>query len=507
VNVRLLALMVNLLLVTGCIAEIQLARIKPAIENAIRVGRSEEAALAEARMLELADKAHGAQSVDAVRTRVSLAKSYAKWKLLDRALSLARETVDRLDPAAANQAIVPALLGLADIELYAHRWEAAEQTTDRVVQICKTAPAHVPTADDPYDECHFARFEIDDHYLNAGNYEKFADGYLAGDSNDRDLALSKLTVLGRGYARYGAYPEATWYFQRCVDENRPRYERRDAPSPARKVAATASGDVEVYTLDSAHSFHSQSPRCLEDLIRQRLVVGDDDEAAELERWQRQLWSEGPDLEAQLIESMRKSDRTWRDGYNTSRDANNLAFYYAGKRRTRDAIRHYKEAIALVDDHFAKVGVFGDTYPTGLLLDELLGLGAACEEAGLASDALAAYSRALELADRELHPRHWWRLESRAGLARSLVRAGRRDEAESAWREYLETAQPMRGSGHPDFATGLDGLAAAVENDDRREARALRARAERIRADARRQVAAVRDLPLPVALRSTPSPAN
>jgi tetratricopeptide (TPR) repeat protein len=509
VSLRLLPVLLGVVVLSSC-AEIRLARLKPALEADVRAGRMEKAAATETEMLAAADRGFGAQSVDATRTRITVAKSYAQWGLTDRALALARQTVDRLDPAAADQAIVVALLGLADIQLYAHRWEDGERTTDRLVEICNAAPPHVATADNPYDECHFARYQVERYYLDAGNYRRFAHEYLSwdessGDASDRDGALSKLTVLGRGFARYGAYSEAIWYLQRCVDENRTRYEGRDAPPPARKVADT--GDVEVYTLDWAHSFHSQSPRCLEDLIELRRLVGDYEEAAELERWQEHLWLQGPDLEAQLVESMRKSDRIWHDGYNTSHDANNLAFYYAGKGRTHDAIRLYKEAIALIDAQREKDGVFGSVHPTGMLLDELTSLGAECEKAGLMDEAVPAWSRAMGIADRELHPRHKWRLESRAGHARSLAKSGRRKEAESAWREYLVTAQSMRGADHPDYATGLDGLARELEKRDPREAHRLRRNAESIRAAARARVAATRDLPLPVALRSAAPPAN
>jgi tetratricopeptide (TPR) repeat protein len=508
---RLATVLLGLVVLSSC-AEIRLSRLGPALEDDIRAGRMADAAQKESEMLGVADRGFGAQSVDATRARVALARSYAQWKLTDRAIALARETVDRLDPVAADQAIVVALLGLADIQLYAQRWEEAERTTDRLLGICNAAPPHAPTADDLYDECHFARYEIDNHYLNAGAYRKFAREYLSwdeasGDPPDREAALSKLAVLGRGFARYGAYPEAIWYFQRCVDENRLRYERRAPPPPARHVAGTASRDVEVFTLDWAHSFHSQSPRCLEDLIEMRRLVGDDRRATDLERWQRELWQQGPDLEAWLLDSMRKSDRTWHDGYNTSHDANNLAFYYAGKGRTHDAIRLYRQAIALIDAQREKDGVFGAIHPTGMLLDELTSLGAECEKAGLTGDALEAWSRAMAIADRELHPRHTWRLASRAGRARSLARLGRSREAESAWREYLETARSMRGSEHPDYATGLDGLAGAIADRDRREAKRLRQNASNLRSAARSRVAAARDLPLPVALRSPAPPAN
>jgi tetratricopeptide (TPR) repeat protein len=495
----------------GC-AEIRLSRLRPALEAEVRAGRMSAALATEEQILRTADEGFGPTSVDTTRTRIALAKHYAQWGLLDRAIAVATETIERLDPRASDQAIVPALLGLADIQLFARRWSEAEQTTDRIVALCASAPPHVATDDDPYSECHFALFETSNQFLAAGATDKFAREYLAMDarrasSASRDGALSKLTVLGRGYAQYGEYPEATWYIQRCVDENRPRYESRRAPPAERKVASTASGDVQVFAQDWAHSFHSQSPRCLEDLIRLRRLVGDETAANELERWQHELWSVGPDLEAALVESMRKSDRIWRDGYNTSHDASNLAFYYAGKGRTLDSIRVYREAIALIDAHRAKHGVFGGVVPTGMLLDELISLGAQCEKAGLAGDAVAAYSRAISIADEALHPRHTYRVESRAGHARALGLAGRRADSETAWREYLGAVESIRGSDHPEYAVGLDGLAAAVEHRDAREARRLRDRAHGIRAEARRRVAAVADLPLPVALRSSPPPAN
>jgi tetratricopeptide (TPR) repeat protein len=494
-------------LAIGC-AEIRLARLKPSVEREVRAGRMRDVPIAEARLLEVADEAHGSKSVAATRERVTLARYYAQWELPDEALRLAHQTIEELDSTAPDQAIVPALLGLADIHLYFRQWKEAEQTTDRLVEICEAAPPHVPTADDGYDECHFAQYQIDDQYRRAGSYRKFADRYLRWDearesARTRDDGLSMLSVLGRGYENYGAYPEATWYIRRCVDEYRPLYKHGDAPPPVRKVAST--GDAEVFTMDWAHSFESQSPRCLEDLIRLQRLVGDDGEADELERWQRNLWAAGPDLEAPLVESMRKSDYMWHDGYNTSHDANNLAYYYANKGRTHDAIRLYKEAIALIDDYHAREGVFGGVLPTGMLLDELLGLGAEYEKAGLVSEAVAPYARATEVSRLKVHPQHARQLESRAGLARSLGLAGRREDATAAWKDYLQTAADIRGKDHPEYATGLLGLA-AVTNDPR-EAKALRGRAEAIRAEARRRVQAVTGMPLPVALRSAPPPAN
>jgi tetratricopeptide (TPR) repeat protein len=495
---------------TGC-AEIRLSRLKPALEADVRSGRLTEATRTELEILRTADEGFGPESIDTTRTRVTLAKSYAQWGLSDRALALAQETVDQLDPQAANQAIVPALIGLADVQLYTRQYDSAERTTDRLVSLCDSLPPHVPTIDDPYDECHFARYSIPDLFRGAGAFEKFAREYLAmdgrSDPHNRESGLSKLTVLGRGYSQYGAYAEATWYFQRCVDENRPRYESRDAPSAERKIGATSSGDVQVFALDWAHSFHSQSPRCLEDLIRMRRLVGDDAAADDLERWQRDLWAHGPDLEAALVESMRKSDRIWHDGYNTSHDASNLAFYYANKGRTHEAIRVYEEGIALIDEHRAREGVFGGVLPIGMMLDEMLSLGALYEKAGRAGDAVAVYARAVSLADELLPPRHTYRVDSRAGLARAMQGAGRQADSESAWREYLRTLEAIRGSDHPEYAIGLDGLAATREDRDRRESHRLRDRAAQIRTDARRRVSATRHLPLPVALRSSPPPAN
>ncbi len=487
----------------GC-AEIKLARSRPDLDRALRAGQIEEAARAEARTLALIDEAHGPDSVDAARARKSVALRYAEWKRMDKALALAEETVERLDPAAPNQAIVPALLGLALVQLLAKQWSEVEATTDRVVRICNAAPPHVATAADPYDECHFARYDIDDYFLESGAYEKFARAYVSsdeanGDPADRRGGISKLTVLGRGYARFGAYPEAVWYLQRCVDESRPRYDAGEHPPPIRKVAATASGDVEVLTLDSAHSFQSQSPRCLEDLIRLRRIAGDEKEAAALEAWQHELWRRGPDLERGLVDRMRKSDEIWHDGFNTSADANNLAFYYAGKGRIQDAIRLYREALRLIDDQLTKDGPFDRVYPVGLLMDELHGLASACESVNMASDAVAAYARATAVVIRELHPRDERQLTSRAGLARSLAAAGRRDEAETAWREYLETARAIRGEDHLDFATGLEGLASTLSGGT--GSRNLRARAATIRTRARGRIDAALNLPLPVALRS------
>ena len=100
-NVRLLPILLGAIVLSSC-AEIQLSRMKPELEKDIRAGRMEKAAATETEMLEVADRGFGPQSVDATRTRVALAKSYAQWKLTDRALALAQQTVDRLDPTAVG---------------------------------------------------------------------------------------------------------------------------------------------------------------------------------------------------------------------------------------------------------------------------------------------------------------------------------------------------------------------------------------------------------------------
>jgi tetratricopeptide (TPR) repeat protein len=506
-----LVAVLSVCVLSGCFGHARLVRMTSEMESDLRRHDSEQIAEMEDRYLRTASEIYEEGTVEWVNARSELVGKYVQWGLMDRATAIAAQSVAiaKAQPPE-GQSLARALIDLGIVQTHARRWEDAERTIDQVVEFCRTAPVHVPTDLDPYDECFFVQYDIPGAYLEAGNYRKFAHEYLRSRQrngrSDRATAILEMSVLGRGYARYGAYPEAIWYFQGCVDEAAPR--SASSTSDERLEWASPSGDVEVVTMDSAHSFESQAPRCFEDLIEMRRMVGEAAEADRLSERQTAMWSKGPDLEQSLRERVRKTHSIWHDGYLTSHYANGLAFYLAGKGRHEDAINAYRQAIAYIDEGFAKDGVFHGAFPAGLLVDELLGLGESCEATGRFDEAAKAYDRAVTISDQKLHPSVRYRLDSRAGLARSLEKARRSAESEAAWRSYLRNAETIRGRDHADYAFGLTGLASALEANGRgTQARQLSREAEAIRAVYARKIASVRELPLPVALRSTPPPAN
>ena len=511
---RALAVLLLALGAGGCFAEPRIARLRVELAEDVRHGREAKASVVEKRITTLAADAFGMAAPETIRVRTDLAESWAQWKYPDRALALASATLAEVEQRHGpnDEKITPALLSLARIHFLAHHWNETERTLDRISRICRATYARTDPPADPFGECRGgARNEIHRYYLGIGAYGKWSDEYLLFDAlgiqeDDRSGGISMLTVLGRGYAENGAYPEARWYLQRCVDELGPRYDRPVAPR--RKVWSTPSGDAEVVLLDAAHSFHSQSPRCLEDLVDLHRRIGNEQIADDLGVWQRELWSRGPDLEKVLADKVRFADYAWHADFLTSSYANDLAFYYAGKGRNADALRAYEEAVGLIDRAIAKDGVFAGVYPARLHIDELLGLGEACEQAGRFADAEVAYRRAAEIAARELHPRHAWRLEGVARLARVLTKAGSNSEAEAAWRRYLSIVEEIRGRDHADYAFGLSGLARTLAASGRHaEAAAARARAASITTAYALRVDSVGELPLPASLRSLPPPAN
>ena len=516
---KALAVALAALGVGGCFADARIARLRIELADDVRHGRESEASVVEERILTLATDAFGEATPQAVRVRTNLAESRAQWQHTDRALAIARSTLEDLERRHGpnDERITPALLSLARIHFRARHWTETERTLDRSARLCRAVYARTDPPAKPFGECREdARHEIPRYYLAVGASGKWSDEYFLSDSlnlreDDRDDGVSMLAVLGRGHAENGAYPEAGWYLQRCVEELRPRYEVPAASGGAtsgRKAWSNRAGNVDVVVLDGAHSFHSQSPRCLEDLIEFRRRTGDDAVADELATWQRDLWARGPDLEKELAGKVRFADNAWHDDFLTSSFANDLAFYYTGKGRNADAIRAYEEAVGLIDRALARDGVFAGVYPAELHIDELLGLGEACERAGRFTDAEVAYRRAAEIAARELHPRHARRLEGVARVARAATRSGRNGEAEAAWRRYLAIAEEIRGRDHADYAFGLAGLAGTLAASGRHaEAATTRASADSIRAAHARRIASVRDLPLPASLNSRPSPAN
>jgi tetratricopeptide (TPR) repeat protein len=317
--------------------------------------------------------------------------------------------------------------------------------------------------------------------------------------------LSALGVLGHWHALGGLYPEARWLLRRCVDESRARFE---SSSGSRRVWTDASGDVSIDVVDSAHAFDSQEPRCLEELLRVERLAGDGNDARDLAAWRKRLWSEGPDLEKQLIRQARFSEEAWHAVGRTTSDENTLAWYYRGKGRPLDAIATWEHADRRLKESLALYGRHGGEGNAWRHLDILLGLGEAREEVDRLADAEAAYRSAIGIAESELHPSHAWRLETRARLAAVLHRRGDLAHAEEHWRRYLAAAGQQRGVDHADYARGLEGLAKTLAESGHPQASFdLLRRALRIRAAYAKRMDAVQGLPLPPALRSPPSPAN
>lgn len=504
-----------LLLLSGCSAYERINRLELELRDDVRHGRMEEAANVERRMLEISRDAYGPGSFDDIRTRSFLAEDWAIWRYPGKAVPMAEDTLAELEQLFGpdDEQVAWGWLSLAKVHYVLRNWDDSETALDRLSALCRPIYDVTPGDSVSYTGCiGGARYDTAPYYLSVGAYEKWADAYIRMDEwrwtlQDRDGGLSMLTVLGRGYADNGAWPEAIWYLQRCVDELRPRYERHVPPGGT--VWTSPERDVEVAVVDGAHSFHSQSPRCLEDLIDARRKVGDEDVADELECWQRELWASGPELEEPLRRRVKFADdaRSY-DDFTTSAFANALAFYLANKGRTDDAIRAYGEAIGYIDRSLERDGVFAGHYPAWLHVDELLGLAALLEQTGRYEDAELTYVRAAAIAAAEIQPRHAWHLDALAGLARSRADLGRLDEAEATWRRYLEVAARIRGADHADYAFGLAGLADVQEASGRRsDAARSRREAATIRAAYSRRIQSVRDLPLPVSLRSSPSPAN
>lgn len=498
----------------GCLADARIARMRLELADAARAGHSAETAALESRIDALAAEEYGRLAPAALRVRLGVAEDYAMWGLSDRALEMGRETLAELEQAygVEDPRVTPALLSLAQMHQFAGQWSQSERLLDRAGGICRalhSRPGKELVRDPDCDS--WARLDLPRMYSQAGAADKAVGEYQASEFLDtgppsRQRAISMLTVYGRVHAETGAYPEAIWYLQRCVDESLPRYAQ---PVPSReKLWSSTSGDVEVVFLDSAHSFDSQAPRCLEDMIELRRKTGEDEAARRLAAVDRDLWSRGPDLEASLEKSMRFSDKAWNYDFLTSEEANNLAFFYLGKGRWADAARTYEYGIRLIDRGRAASGFPNGVYPAQRLIDELHGLAVACERLGRLADAEAAYRRAADVAAAQLHPRHRWRLDSIAGVARTLTAAGRAAESQAQWNRYLAVAEAIRGRDHADYAFGLAGLAQALRAAGRSaEADAADARADAIWAEYAQRVRAAHDLPLPAALRSPTPLAN
>lgn len=494
-------------LLAGCSNHWRILSMQEQFADEVGRRRIDDANRLEKELLELADDEYGPSSPEALRVRGDIAETWGYWRDTDRALALATAMLSAVQSryGSDNERTVPARYTIAWILVFARRYDEAERMADAIARICH----EVDMDSTRRAECRAFRSEaLDSLYLSVGAYGKAIDEHLRMHAtsllrDDRSGGVAQLAVLGRWHATGGHYPEAHWYFERCVEEARPLYDR---PPSVRTV--WSSGDVRVSVVDGAHSFESQSPRSLEDLIRVERQTGNAEEAARLEARRKEMWARGPDLEKQLVEAVRSTDAAWHDEAMTSRAANDLAWYYHGKGRTADAIRAWEDAVNRMDLVVARYGRHRSGGSAWLHIDELLGLGAGCEEVGRFDDAAHAYARASEIAEATLHPSHAWRFDAVAGQARAESRSAGAAQSEATWRRYLGMVEAERGDDHADYAFGLAGLADTLTAQGRpKEARSARTRAETIRTETARRIAAVHDLPLPYALRSPPSPAN
>lgn len=509
----------------GCGAEVRIARLHDELEEAARAQQVERYAAIQARLTEEAASSFADNPVRALRVRTDVAESFAQWGDLPYALDLARRTVSQIevDHDGNPDLLVPALLSLARIERTAARWSQLRETLDRITNICSNLRKESPqVVGVDFGTCsRDTYYRLDTLYRATGDEERWARAYLFSDSlagtrRDRRGGISMLTVLGRGYAEFGAYPEALWYLNRCLDELAPLYGRGASPSPA---VQTPTPGVELVVTDGAHSFNSVAPRCLDNVIEIYRRTGDERRAEDLARWHRTLWARAPDAEPELRKKVSFADHAWHSDFLTSSYANDLAFYLASKGRVEDSIRAYREAIAWIDGAVERDGGFAGEYPSGLHVDELLGLARACEKAGRWTEAEAAYERAGEIVDARFPPRSRSRLDSLAGRARcarartmekttDTNRPSNLNRSRTLWECYLEVAEEIRGRDHADYALGLAGLADTLDKlGSTKQAAMARQQAATIRAAYNRRIDEVTDLPLPMSLRSPPSPAK
>lgn len=491
--------------VAGCGHYPEILRLRNEFEEQIRLGHDRSAADTERRLRDLLALDYEPNAPFAILQDAEIGELHGYWGQPARARAMLQQSIDRIEASADGgelRTLAPRLASAWTL-VFERRWAEAEQRADDIAAICHR-----------HEQPWFARGPCGDEllrlYMETGACRKAAAEFLRNDSDsvlgeDRRSGVSSVILLGRRYVECGALPEARWYLNVCADEARGR---SPSGSSSQTVWTSAAGDVALAFVDSAHAFESQAPRCLEDLIPLERLVGHGERSQFFSRWQRDLWRSGPDLEQELRERVRFTHRAWRSDILTADELNTLAWYYRGKERNADAIATWRDASQKIDRLVARYG----RYPSGSTewrhTDILQGLAAACEDTGDLSCAEASWKRASILAETGRHPSHAWRLDTLAGLGRTQLRLGQAAAAETTWKRFLEIAAEQRGNDHAEFARGLSGLADAREAaGDPTEARLLRTRAASVLAAYRRRVDAVRELPLPVALRSPPSPAN
>lgn len=493
-------------LLAACGHHAQTMRLQEELFDDLGRGDLARAAAAERHLTDLAAKDHAPGAPETFAVRARIASSYGYWRYTAKAVetvSVALADSDSVHGANSGPGIALRYT-LAWILVDARRYDDAAEAADAIAALCASrAPGDLA--------CRGASgLGLDDLYFATGRPREAGAELLRRNASgllrdDRRAAWSALAVLGRWYAAFGFDPEARWYLRRCVEDSRSRFEHTSAE---RRAWSDPSGDVRLDVLDAAHAFDSQAPRCLEQLAEMEARTGEASGAAALAAWQARLWSEGPDIERDLLEREEQTSSTSRDECLAAHDRNTLAWYYRGKGRRLDAIAAWQDAAQSMERCSAAYGRPRSGGAAARHVDILLGLGAALEQEGRLNEAREAYSRASAIADSELHPGHAWRLDAMAGLARVRLRERNTNEAKASWRRYLDIAVQQRDPDHIDHARGLEGLAAALaESGQRLASFDLLRRASRIRAAYAKRMDSVRDLPLPPALLSPPTPAN
>ena len=513
-----IAFVVLTLTVAGCSASVPIDDMRAKLGAQVLSGQSERAQATEAELLASIVSAYGKDAPITYSVRMLVAESYASWRQADHAMQLANATLADLQAFCQGDEPCSAAgwVSLAQIHVYLHQWVEAEVAADRVATICAGVPI---TREDPraLPRCgHKAQLALSRLYEELGRYDKASRVYLANDAASHAASrrprsafegIDRATLVGRVYLQFGAYPQASFYLRRCLDESLPRYE--PGSNDPSFIASATQGDIATLPFEDTHFFYSQSPPSLEDVIEIHSKLGHDDQAEALSTLQRALWAKGPDLGEALAAKVASAERTSNSPFLTACEGDTLGTYYLGKGQHQQAITAYESALSQLNRITSgqqPSPLLG--YPVGLELDLMLGLGTAYEGAVRHTDAERTYRRAIPVATTYLPPGHAWRLETRARLARSLERQHRDDDALAEWQRYLLWANEVRGPDHADYAFGLAGKARALAATGHpRDAAAARDQANRIWAAYNQRVGAITDLPLPAPLLPTPTAAN
>jgi tetratricopeptide (TPR) repeat protein len=496
------------ILLGGCGHYPEIQRLSNELTEEARLGRLDRASELEQRLRTLAAADYGPEGDCTFQLSAAIAFSYGSGGHLDRVRQIVESDLAVIESmhGPSNPRSVDARIALAWSLVVAGRWGEAEVVADGIERICAQLPGgHL---DLPWSYYRTRCLDLAELYAAVGVSRKAVEFVLRSDAitrrpRTRQSGVLALARFGRWYARDGHYAEAQWYLRRCLDESSRWIRRRGRSAQAWQ---SRTRQISPHMIDSADGFDSQSPPCLEDLIHIENLLGNSSEAEALALAERNFWHNSPDVEGQLLASLRLTQDTRGSDGLIAYHENILAWYYRGKERSDEALAVWQGAARRLEQRLARYGRHRASGLATLHVDVLFGSGRILEEKSRLDEAEAGYRLAVKVAEEEFHPSHEWRLEALARLAGVARGTARADESEAAWRRYLEVAEQQRGTDHPDYVRGLDGLA-AVHSDTRREdsARDLRRRADRIRHDYAARAASVRDLPLPIALRSPPSP--